>query len=518
MSFGSPPIGLHSKARGHSGLLRRLWRGVQAAREFAATQRAWLRTALAFVFALGLYGLTAAPTIYNLDSAELTTAAATGGLMRATGYPLYLLVGRLWVFLPLGDVGYRFNLLSAVAGALTIALADRILQRLKVGGWAAFGALGLLATGQYFWALSLIAEVYTPQTALLAGLVLALLRWRQRPTLLRTSVVGLLVGLGFSHHASTVLLLPGVVAGFLLQAGTPALKPRTWLAAGLGLALGLAPYLDLVLRYTQAPTFNYAGQYDSAGIFHAVDLTTVEGLVWLVTGRSFAGQMLGYDFAGLWHETVDYLVQLGRSFLGIGLGPAVLGWWVLWRRDRTLAAILSSMFLLSAGFFIGYRVLDKITMFLPTYVIWAIWLGLGLQWILSVEWAATWTPCMLRATYMLIVAASVVWNLSLADQSHDRTTRERGEAILEHAEPDALVFGWWDTAPVVSYLQLVEGHRPDVRVVNRFLVPYDSLLIWIEREASVRPVYIDTAPPELLDTLYAEASGPLVRLRPRALP
>lgn len=518
MSFGSSPIGLHTKASANPGLLRWLRCGLRATREFAVTRRSWLRTALAFIFALSLYGLTAAPTIYNLDSAELTTAAATGGLMRATGYPLYLLVGRLWVFLPLGDVGYRFNLLSAVAGALTIALVDRILQRLHVGGWAAFGALGLLATGQSFWALSLIAEVYTPQTVLLAGLVLALLRWRERPTLWRTSGVGLLVGLGFSHHASTVLLLPGVAACFLFQTGAPTLKPRTWLAAGLGMALGLTPYLDLVFRFTQAPPFNYAGQYDSAGAFHAVDLTTLEGLMWLVTGRSFAGQMLGYDVAGLWHETVDYLVQLWRSFLGIGLGPAVLGWWVLARRDRTLAAILSSMFLLSAGFFIGYRVLDKITMFLPTYVLWSIWIGIGLQWILSVDWAATWTPRALRATYALIVAASVVWNLSLADQSHDWSTRERGEAILEHAEPDALVFGWWDTAPVVSYLQLVEGQRPDVSVVNRFLVPYDSLLIWIEREASVRPVYIDTAPPELLDTLYAEASGPLVRMRPHAVP
>ena len=89
------------------------------------------------------------------------------------------------------------------------------------------GALGLLATGQSFWALSLIAEVYTPQTVLLAGLVLALLRWRERPTLWRTSGVGLLVGLGFSHHASTVLLLPGVAACFLFQTGAPTLKPRT---------------------------------------------------------------------------------------------------------------------------------------------------------------------------------------------------------------------------------------------------------------------------------------------------
>ena len=29
-------------------------------------------------------------------------------------------------------------------------------------------------------------------------------------------------------------------------------------------------------------------------------------------------------------------------------------------------------------------------------------------------------------------------------------------------------FGWWDSIPVVEYLQLVEGERPDVTAINRF--------------------------------------------------
>ncbi len=496
-----------------------------ALRAPAWLERAWIdlrrfdrRTALAFGLPLALYVLTLAPTIYNLDSAELTTAAATGGLMRATGYPLYLLIGRLWSQLPLGDVGYRFNLLSAVSGALTVALADRILRRLRVKGWAAFGALGLLATGQYFWALSLIAEVYTLQTALLAGLILVVLRWREQPTAPRALVVGVLIGLGLSHHASTVLVLPGLAVCMALQPGGRAFKPDAWLPVGVGIVLGLLPFLDLMWRYTQSPAFNYAGLYDSNGVFHAVNLTTVDGLIWLVTGRSFAGQMLGYDLAGFWRETGAYAVQLGRSFLGLGLGPAVLGWLILWRRDRWLALALTLGFVASAGFFISYRVLDKVTMFLPTYVIWALWLGVGLQWLLDTFATGKGAARLVPAGLALLVVVALGWNWRLADQSHDRSTRERAEAILSRAEPGALIFGWWDTAPAVSYLQLVEGQRPDVRVVNRFLVPYDALLIWIEREAQVRPVYIDTAPPELLDTLYAEASGPLVVLRPRVTP
>jgi hypothetical protein len=102
-------------------------------------------TAVAFCLPFILYLFTAAPTIYNLDSAELTAAAATGGLMRATGYPLYLSLGYLWSKIPIGDVGYRLNLFSAFNGALTIALLERILRRWRIAPWVIIGALGLPA-------------------------------------------------------------------------------------------------------------------------------------------------------------------------------------------------------------------------------------------------------------------------------------------------------------------------------------------------------------------------------------
>ena len=100
-----------------------------------------IRSVLCFGIPFGVYVLTLAPTVYNLDSAELTTAAATLGLTRATGYPLYILVGHLWSHLPAGDVGFRMNLFSAFQGALAIALIERILQKLDVSIWASLGVM-----------------------------------------------------------------------------------------------------------------------------------------------------------------------------------------------------------------------------------------------------------------------------------------------------------------------------------------------------------------------------------------
>jgi hypothetical protein len=113
------------------------------------------------------------------------------------------------------------------------------------------------------------------------------------------------------------------------------------------------------------------------------------------------------------------------------------------------------------------------------------------------------------------VLLALSWNWSLVDLSQDWSTRERGEAMLAQVKPNALIFGWWDTAPVIQYLQLVEGQRPDVRAVNRFLVPYTALKEWIGREVGARPVYIDSPTPDLVQVFRVEAVGELYRFRPR---
>ena len=86
--------------------------------------------AVAVGLILLLYLRTMAPTVYGLDSAELTAGAYLLGIVHAPGSPTYLLLGHLFTWLPFGDVGYRVNLLSACAGALAVGFVYAILWRL----------------------------------------------------------------------------------------------------------------------------------------------------------------------------------------------------------------------------------------------------------------------------------------------------------------------------------------------------------------------------------------------------
>jgi hypothetical protein len=78
----------------------------------------WLWASLALGLPLVVYMLTVAPTVYWLDSAELTTGAYTLGIVHAPGSPLFLLLGCVFAELPIGDVGYRLNVMTALAGVL----------------------------------------------------------------------------------------------------------------------------------------------------------------------------------------------------------------------------------------------------------------------------------------------------------------------------------------------------------------------------------------------------------------
>jgi hypothetical protein len=351
---------------------------------------------------------------------------------------------------------------------------------------------------------------------------LLLLRWGESPTPLNLAWPVLLMTLSLGNHAATVLLLPGCVWYVVTRHPRQLGQPRVWLAVAAAVLLGASVFLELPLRYSTRPAFNYAGSYDASGAFVPVNLQTLDGILWLVTGRSFAGQMFGYSLREVGGEAWQAAAQLWQAFFAIGIGPGLLGLGVLLRRDWRLGGALLLMFLANVVFYVNYRVVDKATMFLPVYLVWAIWLGVGYQTLINwsrrgaKETTFSTVPWLIRGVVAGAVALAIIWNWPLVDLSNDWSTREQSEAILRQVEPNALILGWWDTIPGIQYLQLVEGQRPDVTAVNRFLISGEDMnqLIW--QEIGRRPVYVNNPSVELLRLAEVTAVGLLYRVELRA--
>ena len=147
-----------------------------------ATQRSWLdrvTALLIFALALAVYNATLTPSLSykSPDGNELATIPYILGLAHSTGYPLYTWLGKLFTFLPIGDVAHRINLMSAVLGAAGVAILYGIVllitrHRLV----AAFTAL-LFAFSLAFWSQTGIAEVYAPNVFMLTLTMWLLLKW-----------------------------------------------------------------------------------------------------------------------------------------------------------------------------------------------------------------------------------------------------------------------------------------------------------------------------------------------------
>src|SRR5215213_9981371 len=175
-------------------------------------------TCLALVLGvLALYMVTLLPGIGSGDTAEFQRVAPTLGVAHPTGYPLYAMLGWLWSRLPLGGTpAWRMNLFSATTAALAVGTLFLVARALGQARVIAAAAALTLAVSSTFWSQATIAEVYSLAAGIQALLILALLRWRQGRWPLW--VAGLMLGLGLAHHRTIILMIPGALVFWGLEA------------------------------------------------------------------------------------------------------------------------------------------------------------------------------------------------------------------------------------------------------------------------------------------------------------
>lgn len=406
----------------------------------------WLPPLALFIISAAVLLRTLVPTIYTLDSAEFVTGARLLGIVHAPGYALYLLALHLFLRLP-GDPGFLGNLFSALCLALTAPLLYGILRALVADRWiAAVGTL-ILLWSYAVWLVGLFAEVYAPQL-----LTLTLTGWAlvsRKPPL----ATGALFGLAVAANPASILAAPGMAAAFRAQA----IPWRKSIAAALvGACLFGLTLLYFPWRYTQQPPLNLAGTYDSRGVFHAVDLTTPGGILWLLSGRQFGGLF----FQG--GQPVDVALLFARSFLGFGVVIGLFGAYALYRQRRGLLAAWLAFFVPYTGFYATYGAGDRLVMFGPSLLLWSILIAFGLRWM--VERLPAVRPALVALPLLLLVA-----HFPLLDLSGETSVRTRAEATLARVDEGAAVFGQWHDVVPLEYLHFVEGWRPDVTIYNRFL-------------------------------------------------
>ena len=407
------------------------------------------------ITALGLYISTLAPTVYRFDSAELAAGAYSLGIVHPTGYPLYLLIAKFFTLIvPVGDIAFRVNLLSAVCAALSLVVVRKLMLGIGVGAGSALLATLMFAVCYSLWALATVAEVYTLHLLFVASVIYLVVRWTRTHEPRFFVSTAFVLGLSFGNHMATSLLLPGLA--WLLWVERRSLpRPRVWVLGALLGCVGPLSYVYLPLRYAARPALNYAAAVD-------VDLNTVEGFLWMARGSAYAHLMFQYSLLELPREIYVFALHLWQNFFGVGAVLALVGVVEQWRRDRQLAALLLWVFAATAIFNLGFRVADKDTFFLPTYLVTSLWFAVGIQYLCE----RVQTPAIVSWGLVVTILLVLTYNYPLVDRSNDRSARNYAEAVFQNMPRRALIIGAWANVTPLKYLQVVDGERPDISVLD----------------------------------------------------
>jgi hypothetical protein len=504
--------------------------------------------ALAALLALGLYLRTLAPGLLGGDSGEFQFAAWVTGLAHPTGYPLYLILGYLWShLLPWGDPAGRLNLLSALFGALAVGLVYLLAVRtLRLAGPAHQTELGYrllaavtaatFAASPTFWSQAVIAEVYALNAALVAGLLLTLVTWAADPVRDRPLYVGAAIfGLGLAHHRTIVLYSPAILL-FLVAVTARQPVRRPWGPRLLrALPWLLAPLLLYLYIPLMAPKTSYLTILLGPGQVLQLYPPGLAGFLTYLSGAGFSGAFRSLPGVLSQLRPAAQSFQQELTWVSLALGLAGVAW-LTRPRGRPLLVLTGVSFLIVVLFNLFYGIGDIGVYFIPAYLIWCLWLALGLgacaatlallvrrlHRIPRVVEARLPVPHALLGILALLALALPLWlagtNLTRLDQSQNRAAGEGWAELLAQPIPSGavLVSNDRDEMMPLWYLQNVDHLRQDIVGLFPLILsgPDWSNVGRVTEQAlaSGRPVYLIKPMPGLEVKFKLATAGPLVRV------
>jgi len=422
-----------------------------------------------------LYAATCAPGLLWQDSGmfqyRIWHGDLEGGLGLALAHPLYILLGMAAKAVPLGEFAYRVNLVSALAGAITVAnlaLLVMIWTRRFLPALIAALTLGLSHT---FWQNACIAEVYTVYTALFLAELVVLLQYCRTGRMNYLYGLAGLNGLALADHMWAVIPLAGYAVFLAILLVQHRINRRQVLVMVFLWILAAGPYEYLIVKDLMQ-SGDVAGTLSSAFF-----------------GRTWQGRVLNSSITA--QVIVENLVFLVLNFPTPNLVLFFAGLFSLYKTtpSRGFAHMITALLVLFFVFAFRYNVPDRYVFFLPFYCLLAVVLGAGAARLFANRYQ--------RALAAVVVLCSLmplpVYALApgLAEKKYPALAQRRqipyrdsytyflqpwqggyrgaerfAREALASVEPNAVVYADGTTVYPLLLMQQVQGLRPDVVMVS----------------------------------------------------
>ncbi|NJN97228.1 MAG: hypothetical protein HC875_25625 [Anaerolineales bacterium] len=315
-------------------------------------------------------------------------------------------------------------------------------------------------------------------------------------------------GMALTHHRTSLLLWPAL-AIFLLLCQKPGFwKHKEFIKTILLTCLvGLVP----LLLYLYLPLRGHIGSLD--GTYR----NTWAGF-WQQISASGYGVFVFANPFGQERDAAFYWGLFTRQFYA--LVPGFVGLiYLVWRRQYKILALTGAAFLTYLTFNFFYNVSDIEVFFIPPFLVWAVWSGVGVTGLIR----ATFNVQRLTLAAAVLILGIFAWvifqliqsNLPVLGARNTWQVHDYGLDMLQQPLPEnSAVVGILGEMTLLRYFQQTENRRPDVETVvadaeGDRLAAVEKLL------AEGKTVYLTRELPGAPESWSLGAVGPLIQVHPQ---
>lgn len=437
-----------------------------------------------------IYLFTLAPSVRQIDSGELATVQDSLGIAHPTGYPLFTLIGYLFLKIPLGLRKItQSNLLAAIWSALSIFFFIKVLMLLLLNIefkknkndskrnqktttqikldedqeiFSIIAAAFFLALSKTFWMQSISVEVYSLQTLLFSLILYYSVKafYLKENSFKSWIFVGFSFALGFSNHMTTLLAIPFAAILFFMKEKFNKESFKIILKViQVSIPLLVTVYLYLPIRAVQNPIMNWGNPIN------------IENLWRHITGKQYQVWLFS-SFESTKKQLINFISNFPSEFTIVGILLGIIGLIFLYKNDKKIFIATFVTFLFTILYSVNYDIVDLDSYFLLAYIIFSIWVLFGLITIYQIIKKKIKTKGMIIPIFTLLVFIPLISNKSEVDQSDVYTFEDYTKAILNGVETNSIILSYqWDYFISPSYyFQFVENFRKDVIVVDKELL------------------------------------------------
>jgi hypothetical protein len=493
----------------------------------------FINATIIFFVSFALYFRTTAPGLLFGDSAEFQTIAYTMGVGHATGYPVYILLAKVFTYLPIGEIAYRVNLLSAFFASIAVTFLYLVVRMLGPKPASAIFASLTMALSPLFWKYAAIAEVYALSSACLTFILFAMLKWKESRNSAWLFLAGMFGGLSLGMHFTVALAAPAILIYLVITPWSEGeslgkrAKPALF-GAFIGLTIFLLFFYFLDHRNSPAGIYNTViiPSLSVWGMSPSDFNSPTKRLAFLFFSPQFRGLFFAVPFNVVLQRLEDFahnysallvfsLVGIPSLFIPLPQKPARSreGWFFI------VALITFTTFAMT------YDVADFIVFYIPSLIILVICTALGIQMLVDVASMFTklqritiplvYAVCYLVGTFQLVANIPQAWQDRIPPGLEEKFLfgfkypggyRLNAQKIVNSIENNAIVFTNWDRVYGLYYVSHVLQGRIDLDFHETYpqkdvYLPAESMLAYIDANIDHRPVYF-TKYPETFDDTY----------------